>query len=209
MMRILTIDRPAKKRSTVRRILLGCAATLVLGISACAGQTVHPIDIHDPVISVESRRFVADAQDAVSIARSGLDYAAQELAAAREQRASLLAGDAWEGVSQNAIDSFDTLLKARIRLAELRRDVAATRVDLAREKLREVYAETALRHDLEAYEMAPIREEVDAQLEALRERNALVAQQLLVVDQSSRAWWKSYRGLLGQKKNPHMFFVNF
>src|SRR5690554_7644839 len=94
-----------------KRVLVGCLAILVLGISACAGQTVHPIDIHDPVISVESRRFVADAQDAVSIARSGLDYAEQEFAAAREQRARLLAGDAWEGVPQNVVDSFDALLK--------------------------------------------------------------------------------------------------
>jgi len=192
-----------------KRVLVGCLAILLLGASACAGQSVKPIDIHDPVISVESRRFVADAQDAVSIARSGLDYAEQEFAAAREQRSRLLAGDAWEGVSQDVIDSFDTLLKARIRLAELRRDVAETRVDLARQKLREVYAETALRHDLAAYEMAPIRQQVDAQLEALREVNAQVAQQLLVVDQSSRAWWKSYRGLLGQKKSPNMFFMNF
>lgn len=192
-----------------KRMLVGCVVTLLLGTSACAGQSVKPIDIHDPAISVESRRFVADAQDAVSIARSGLDYAQQELDAARQQRTRLLAGDAWQGVSPQIIDSFDTLLKARIRLAELRRDVAETRVDLARQKLREVYAETALRHDLQAYQMAPIRQQVDAQLEALRDRNAQVAQQLLVVDQASRAWWKSYRGLLSQTKSPNMFFTNF
>src|SRR5690554_4484350 len=90
-----------------------------------------------------------------------------------------------------------------------RRDVAETRVDLARRKLRAVYAEAALRHVLAAYEMAPIRQQVDAQLEALREVNAQVAQQLLVVGQSSRAWWKSYRVVLGQKKSPNMFFMNF
>lgn len=197
------------RKAPIKRVLLGCLATLVLGTSACAGQSVKPIDIHDPVISVESRRFVADAQDAVSIARSGLDYAEQEFDAARQQRSRLMAGDAWADVSQNVVDSFDTLLKARIRLAELRRDVAEARVDLAQEKLREVYAETALRHDLQAYEMLPIREKVDTRLETLRQINGKVSEQLLVVDQSSRAWWKSYRGLLGQDKHPNMFFVNF
>ncbi|AWV89290.1 hypothetical protein DN745_08045 [Bradymonas sediminis] len=204
MKRILMLQN-----APIRRILLGCLAVGVLGTSACAGQSVTPIDIHDPVISVESRRFVADAQDAVSIARSGYDYADQELRAARQQRARLMAGDAWDAVSAEVTDSFDTLLKARIRLAELRRDAAEARVDLAQEKLREVYAETALRHDIEAYEMAPIRKTVDAALEDLSEANARVAEQLLVVDRSSRAWWKSYRGLLSQNKHPNMFFTNF
>lgn len=197
------------RHRSIKRVLLGCLAALVLTTSACAGQSVTPIDIHDPVISVESRRFVADAQDAVSIARSGVDYANQELSAARQQRDRLTGGNAWEGVSQNVVDSFNTLLEARIQLAELRRDVAEARVELAQEKLREVYAETALRHDLEAYEMAPIREDVDERLKEVREANNRVGEQLLVVDRSSRNWWKSYRGLLSQKKHPDMFFVNF
>jgi|SRR5690554_5637409 len=129
------------QNAPIRRVLLGCLAVIVLGTSACAGQSVTPIDIHDPVISVESRRFVADAQDAVSIARSGFDYADQELRAARQQRARLMAGD--------------------------------------------------------------------AALEDLRQANGRVAEQLLVVDRSSRAWWKSYRGLLSQNKHPNMFFTNF
>jgi hypothetical protein len=182
---------------------------LLVGLAGCAGQTVTPIDIHDPVISVESRRFVADAQDAVSIARSGADYARLKLDAALEQRRTLLAGDAWKGVSEAVVASFRNLLDARVQLAELRLELAEARVDLAAEKLREVYAETALRHDIETYEMKPIRAQVDERLEAVRQVNRRIGDQLLVVDKASRAWWKSYRGLLSRKKHPDMFFTGF
>ena len=46
------------------------AVSLVL---ASCGPTVKPISLHDPVVPVESRRYVADTQDAVSIARADRD----------------------------------------------------------------------------------------------------------------------------------------
>jgi hypothetical protein len=55
--------------------------------------------------------------------------------------------------------------------------------------------------------MEPIRKKVDKRLDTLRKVNRQIGEQLVVVDEASRAWWKNYRGLLADKKHPNMFFT--
>lgn len=195
----------------MKRLLKICVCATVLGAtlatSGCAGQSVDPIDIHNPVISVESRRFVADAQDAVSIARSALNEDERQFAEARERKKELLSNSKWKEMPEAVVQSFQKLLDARIKLAQLRRDLAAAELALAEEKLTEVYAETAVRHDLETYDLEPIRKEVDARLAKMRQINKAIGEHLLLVDRSSKAWWKTYRGLLNDNKHPDVFFA--
>lgn len=187
--------------------LIATVLASVLATAGCAGQSVDPIDIHNPVISVESRRFVADAQDAVSIARSALNEEQRQLTAAKERRKELLASEKWKAMPRPVVQSFQKLLAARMQLAELRRDLAKAEVALAEEKLTEVYAETAVRHDLETYELEPIRKRVDQRLAKVRQTKQAIGEHLLVVDRASKAWWKTYRGLLDDKKHPDVFFA--
>lgn len=195
------------KRTSMKRLLTICVLALVTAVAGCAGQTVEPIDIHNPIISVESRRFVADAQDAVSIARSAANEDRRQLAEAKERRKELLASEAWKDVPKSVMQSFQKLLDARIELAELRLELAEAELALAEEKLVEVYAETAVRHDLETYELEPIRKSVDKRLEKVRQVNRQIGEHLVSVDKASRAWWKSYRGLLADTKHPDVFFA--
>jgi hypothetical protein len=193
--------------TTMKQLFQCCVLALILAATACAGQDVTPIDIHDSVISGESRRFVADAQDAVSIARSGVDEYRRQLRETRERRKAMMANEAWTEIGQGMAQSYRTLLDARVKLAELRLERAQAERDLAAEKLVAVYAETAVRHDLETYDLEPIRQNVDERLETLRKVNRQIGEHLVAVDKASRAWWKQYRGLLANKKHPDMFFT--
>jgi hypothetical protein len=191
----------------MKRLFFVCVLALFVATSGCAGQSVDRIDIHDPVISGESRRFVADAEDAVSIAKSGVDEYRRQLRETRERRETMLSSKAWAEIQQGVVSSYEALLDARVKLAELKLARAQAELDLAREKLRAVYAETAVRHDMETYDLEPIRQQVDGRLEELRKINRQIGEHLLVVDEASRAWWKNYRGLLANQKHPNMFFT--
>lgn len=183
-------------------------ATTVLALAAvtgCGGPSIDPIDIHDPVVSVESRRYVADAEDAVSIARNGVDEADRQLVKVRERRKDMLAG---QGLSSSAVESLRRLLDERVRLAEMRLTKARAELALAEAKLDQVYAETAVNHDLEAYDLQPIRDRVDERLDDLRDINREIGDHQRVVDRASRAWWKVYRGLLQKGDAPDVFFAS-
>ena len=199
------------KPMTIKRLLeIGVVATVIgasaIGATGCA-TSVEPIDIHNPVISVESRRFVADAQDAVSIARSALNEQQRQFQSAKQRRKDLLSDPAWKQAPKAVRQSFQKLLDARLELAKLRRDRAQAEVDLAEAKLTEVYAETAVRHDLETYELEPIRKDVDRSIAKVRDAKKAIGDHLLAVDRASKAWWKTYRGLLNDNKHPDMFFA--
>jgi hypothetical protein len=192
----------------VRRLGNAAVVLAVAAVVGCAGPSVDPIDIHDPIVSVESRRYVADAEDAVSIARNGVDEAARQLTKVRERREHMLARDQWRGESSSAVESLRRLLDERVRLAEMRLTKAEAGLALAEAKLDQVYAETAVNHDLEAYDLQPIRDRVDQRLDEIRDINRKIGDHQRVVDRASRAWWKVYRGLLESGDPPDVFFAS-
>ncbi len=198
---------PTSEIGVVAKLFRICLLAAALLAAGCAGQSVAPIDIHNPIISAQSRRFVADAQDAVSIAKNGVNEADHALAEVKARRRRILSAKDWKKLPQSSVDAYKGLLDARVHLAELRVTRAKAELSLAHAKLTQVYAETAVRHDLETYDMKPIRKRVDRRLAKVRAAKQAINAYLPTIDKASRAWWKSYQALLESKKHPDVFFA--
>ncbi|MDJ0764030.1 MAG: hypothetical protein QNJ97_13695 [Myxococcota bacterium] len=160
---------------------------------------VEKFDLRDPRLSVEARRWLADAEDEVEIAQARVDDARSALARVRRYREDLIARlkNAWaKGGSlpegKAALDAFNTYADRRIVLARTTLVVAEQSLALAVVRLAQARAETAVRHDLAVYDMAPIIEE----LERLRaEVNAALrelASQKVEVEKSADATWHTF-----------------
>lgn len=145
----------------MKRILLVMS---VLAI-ACAGQNVAVLNLRDPRLPLEARRWLADAEDEVAVAHARVDDAGKELTELRAylehlQRQldrSLLEGQRGaleEGRQVTA--AFRIYAKERLELGAERLEAAKRGLELARARLTLARAETALRYDLAVYELKSI-----------------------------------------------------
>jgi hypothetical protein len=163
-------------------------------LSAC-GPEVRPLDIHDPRLPAEARRWIADAEDEVGIARTALREARAEAREFRAWRRRLATGTAWSGPQAvTAAQMMQQLTDARVALADREVDRAQAALDLALARRIEANATTAMRHDLAVYELAPIEDRTEAAVSALRGADRAVLAQRQTVGDAETAWWAAYRG---------------
>ncbi len=160
---------------------------LAVGLGAC-GAGIERIDVHDERLPLDARRWVGDAEDAVTVANAWLEDAELTLSEVR----------AWRGQLSRAQTPMAKALvelgRARVRLAERRVGRAEADRGLALAKLDLVNAETAVRHDIELYELAPLREAVtDARAEVEATARA-VEDERAVLDQVTTDLWRAYQG---------------
>lgn len=193
----------------MNRLLIIATALAVIGglLIGCGGQNIKPVDLNNPVISVESRRFVADAEDAVSIARARLSERRDELARARQSRENLLSREQFEKADSSVRAKLRALLDERVELQALRAELAEADLELAETKLELAHAQTAVRHDLRTYDLEPVRDDVEERLAEVREIKSSIADKLIDIDKVTRAWWKTYESSVAGTELADAFFT--
>lgn len=187
--------------------LAATAVAAVLLATSC-GPRVKPISLHDPSIPVDSRRFVADTQDAVAIARVKRDEAASELTRVREWRRTVVRGLDWPRSADAAIDRLEILADGRVELAELELDRADAALELALAKYDLVTAETAIRHDIARYDLAPLRARTDAAREQMKGLSETIILKRDEIDELASQWWSAYAGW-AKKGDTRLYYVPF
>lgn len=177
-----------------RHILL---SALVLGLAAAAcGPRVAPVSLHDPRLPVEARRWLADAEDEVAIAGAALEEARTELetAEAFKRYVDRDVNPRWprSAPATAARDKLGDLVRERLALARLEVRAAEKQGDVARARLRQTRAETAVRHDIRAYDLDPLRQATDAARASLAATTQDVEGQRARVDEVTTAFWVAY-----------------
>jgi chromosome segregation ATPase len=193
----------------MKRLTYIAATIAVLGglLLGCGGQNVKPVDLDNPAVSVESRRFVADAEDAVSIARARVSQRENELERARRSRAELMRNQKLEDAAESVRSKLEDLLDERVELQDLQVELAEANLELAQIKLELAHAQTAVRHDLRTYELEPLRDKVDGQLKDVRKVKNQIGDQLLEIDEVTRAWWTTYKSEVAGTELADAFFT--
>lgn len=165
-------------------------AALAIVAMSC-GPRVDRIPLNDPRLPLDARRWLADAEDEVAIADVSLDDAQRELAEARSFRryAESLNWPSGAGPCSQRIDS---MVDERLALARLEVDLANQRITLARANLVKARAETAVRHDIAAYNLSPITSASEEAREDLEELAHRVEQQRAALDQATTQFWEAY-----------------
>ncbi len=174
----------------------------LLSLIGC-GQTIRSISAADNRLPNEAKERIADAEDAVLIARSRL----QDTERAREiadQKSLKFSQQPPNLGSATAIAR--QLISARLHLASLEQSYAEVNHQLSLNRLKLVYAQTAMRYDIAVYDLIPLDQSVDGARQALlqlrRERKQARSKMKTLVDQ----WWKAYKGL-AQSTGTQAFWV--
>jgi len=176
------------------------ALMLLLGLVAtgCATAEVQRLDLRDPRLPAEARRWLADAEDEVAIAWARVDDARAVLGRLEEYRGEqterldeLEPGPA-KAESERAARAFESYADARVRLAEVELESAEISLELARARLTQARAETAVRYDVAIYELQPIVHEVELLRDEVAASERELEEQRAKVEQKASEAWKAY-----------------
>ncbi len=180
----------------MRRWLLSATALVLLG---CGTVEVERLGLRDPRLPIEARRWLADAEDEVAIARARVEQSESELSAHIDSRESLVVRleETWSTGKASAQGSaaaaaFFKYADERVKLAELTVEAAARELQLARSRLTQARAETAIRYDLAVYEMGPIVHEVELKRKEVAAIKRTVEDQRVVVERTATEVWTKY-----------------
>lgn len=189
----------------MKKLIFIMLATLGLGVGC--GASVKPIDLHDPNIPLDARRFIADAQDAVSISRARLDDAEENYENTVRWRSELTTREMWPAGSENVVAKLDEFTDARVKMAELLRLRAEVELDLAEAKYTQATAETAMRNDIAVYDLEPIRALSETTRNRLENVAVRIEEHRVVLDKITQEWWRVY-GDFSQKNEVPAFYMS-
>ncbi len=171
------------------------AASLLIG---CGGHVKY-LSLRDERLPLEARRWLADAEDEVAIARARVVDAENVLSKIEDYQEHMVGQlkDQWGG-SRGGADGlkawqmFAAYIKERVGLAELTLKAANVAEDLAKMRLTQARAETAMRYDLAVYELPPIAEKVEKLRGEVAEMTKQVEGQRVRVERSAGEAWKVF-----------------
>lgn len=176
------------------------ATAILLGLAAasCATSEVQRLDLRDPRLPAEARRWLADAEDEVAIAWARMDDARVELVRLEEYRElqldqldELKRGPA-KSDGEKTANAFESYADERVELAELELDTAEVALELARTRLTQARAETAVRYDVAVYDLQPIVREVEQLRDEVADAERRMEEQRAKVEQRAGEAWKAY-----------------
>jgi len=179
---------------------------LMLSVAAC-GTTVKPINLHDSNVPLDARRFIADAQDAVSISRARLDDARENYNNTVRWRSELTSREMWPSGAENVLKKLDEFSDSRVEMARLLRLRAEVELDLAEAKYIQSTAETAMRNDIAVYDLGPIQAKSETTRLRLENVSVRIEEQRAKLDKVTQDWWKVY-GEYARKNEVPAFYMS-
>lgn len=164
------------------------------------GETVARLDLRDPRLPVEARRWLADAEDEVAIARAMCDDLETELEQLNDYQERLTENieDAWSddrntgGDGKQASSAFEAYAKERVVFKKLELAEGRAVLELAKARLRQARAETAVRYDIAVYQLEPIIEEVESLKSQVADSTKRLEEQRVIVEESAAKAWTHY-----------------
>ncbi len=156
------------------------------------------LSIHDQRLPVESRRWIADAQDGVSVALAWADQAAADVRRVEAQRKRLIAQaiKLTEAGGTEASRALIAVATARGDRAETAHRLAVAELALARAKQLQANVETATRNDLATYDLEPIRVATEAARARARQVAASLEAKRQELAKLTATWWSTYASWL-------------
>jgi Mg2+ and Co2+ transporter CorA len=176
---------------------------IILFAVACGSTNVQRLNLRDPRLPLEARRWLADAEDEVAIARARVDDAERVLATLNEYREDLLERleDSWAkggSTGEKAAQAFFDYVEKRVLLAELELDLAEQSRELAKKRLTQARAETAMRYDIAVYEIQTIVQQVETKRNEIAAAQKQVENMKIEVENAAGEVWKDYRSYVNK-----------
>lgn len=199
------MNRPLRPAAAPRALTLCALCALFIG----CGPAVTPLALDDSRLPRETRRFVGDAEDAVTVARARVSDARAERRSRAAARDALLAAPPFPGAgpAMTATTQQSALADARVDLADAALEAAEAALALAEARLTLTYAESAVRHDLAVYDLAPLRARVEAARDAALAAEDTARLRRQAVEDATTAWWTAWRGYLAAGGDARAYWI--
>jgi hypothetical protein len=176
--------------------------------SGCGALNVDRLSLGDPRLPVDARRWVADAEDAVVVARARRNAAQAELDDAQRWQTKVMSMSGFKGAEGSTIQlKRDKMALARVDALTLGVDLTTAEFELSKARLKLIYAETAMRNDISVYNMPPLQTLVAQRLQtviAFREQHRTAREQAL---READAWWTAWKNYSAKKNDTRPFWT--
>lgn len=168
------------------------------------GQIVRPLSAADSRLPSEAKQRIADAEDAVLIARSRFRDAKLNFERAIQRNIKFERKPPNLGAATILARQLNI---AKVNLAELETRYATVNQKLSQNRLKLVYAQTSMRYDIAVYDLVPLDRSVDSLrtslLELRKQKKKAQAEMKSIADK----WWAAYQGL-AQSSSTQDFWVH-
>ncbi len=197
------------RRNLIASCLAKALTVLVLLMGSSCGQTVRPLSIHDSRLPLDARRWIADAEDAVTVTAAWRDEAKEAVDAALQWRSTSVRALSWPTTTEATLaqTTLGELAEARIRLARLELALAEAELALAKTRRTQVNAETAVRYDLRYYDLEPFTEATRQARTNVESASRAVADQRLLVEEATTQWWRAFQAYVLAGGDPRVLWL--
>ena len=165
---------------------------IVFAFSLGCSQVIRPLSAADSRLPSEAKQRIADAEDAVLIARSRSRDAQLAFETAQDRKLKFDRKSPNLGPATGLAGQVNS---AKVNLAALEAEYASVDQQLSESRLRLVYAQTSMRYDIAIYDLKPLDQSVSelrTKLLKLRKQKKQAKSDMKgLVDQ----WWTAYQGL--------------
>ena len=183
------------KSSIIWMATLGALLT-----AGCGGLHVDRISLDDPRLPVDARQWVADAEDAVVVSGARLAEARQTVRDMVKRQQQTIASTPLTGAQGTPAQmKREQLGLARMDTAKAGFELAQAELNLSKARLQLVYAETAMRHDIDVYNMPPLQAAVDTALKSVVRWRSLHRKARSAELRATDEWWTSWQTLVRVK----------
>lgn len=189
------------KRETATYLLWLVVGGWIMSTTACSGQQIPKVEtlsLRDPRLSLDARRWLADAEDEVVIAMANVEMATSRVARVTSYKEMVtdepvfLSGPSKKGDVDKLEQSLYAYIEAQLQLEEAQLTASRIGLSLARARLTQVRAETAIRYDLAVYSMAPIVKQVEDLKTELGAASSVLEDLRISVETQAAQLWKEY-----------------
>ena len=189
------------------KLLQYLLVVLIALSAACSGKQlpeVKQLSLRDPRLSLEARRWLADSEDEVVIARAGVEMAQARLMQIEDYKHTLteeevfLPGPGNKANVDQVEQSLYAYVESELVLEEAQLSAAKKALELANARLTQVRAETAIRYDLAVYPMEPIVQHVEELKSEVATANGMLEDLRINVETRAAQLWRDYAKFVQQ-----------
>jgi hypothetical protein len=200
----MILNQTRRDQSSLWITLLCLGGILALCIGC--GQVIQPLSLSDIRLPAKAKQRIADAEDALIITQSQL--ADTQLSLDRAQKRQLRFNTKPPKLG-SATGAAQAMIDYRVALLGGQEVYHQSDLELSRARLQLIYAQTAMRYDLNVYDLKPLTDRVKGLQSQMLKSRSQYRNSLIQWEKRLDQWWSAYRTLGQQGKTIPFWIYSF
>lgn len=181
--------------------------TILVSLNACGGQVIEPLNPQDTTLPIETRRWIAAAEDGIIVARARRDAMREKLERIQIKQEYLEDEVDWGSNNSRLNQIMEELMDNQVGLAQSRLAYAEVELRLAESKYLLANAERAILHDLARYELEPLKRQLEDIRKELNRSRSEMRQQRNILEKKTTQFWQEYSRNVNNGHDTRPFWI--